>query len=194
MIVFIPVKLEGKTRLSNFLSKAERKELIMYMLKDILNVVQKIFKTIYIITNDNLDLNNVTILKDSGKGLRNVLEVMNKYKKENIFLPVDVPLIDEHDLRYVLRMKSFYEYIISPAKRNGISLVYRKNNSYDIIFSSKSFVDCLNYCKKNNINYFIYFSKNLYLDIDMVEDIYEFLAICRKKSLTYEFLRNIVKR
>ena len=193
--VFIPVKVEGKTRLSNYLTKEERITLIKCMLKDLLNVILKMFNDVYIIADKDLDIKGVKILRDNSKGLKSVLEIMNKETiDESLFIPVDVPLIDENDLKRILSLKNNYDYILSPARRNGISLIYRKKKEYEIIFSNKSFIDSLNYCIKNKINYFIYFSKNLYFDIDTVEDIYEFLNICKKKNETYKFLSSIVKR
>ncbi len=193
--IFIPVKLNGKTRLSPYLSKEERYKLIICMLEDILYSIKNISKKIYIISNREIHVRDAIILKEDSLGLRNVLKIINEQASgESIFLPVDVPLIDGKDIENVLKIRKDYDYILSPARRNGISLVYRKSNKYDIMFTNKSFIDTLEYCKKNKIKYFIYFSRNLYLDIDTIEDIYEFLHLCKGRKKTYEYLNSIIKR
>lgn len=196
VFVLLPVKIsEAKTRLSSIFSGRERAELVLCMLKDVLDSLRGL--DVVVISPDDfrkkLDYNFHFILEKEKKGLNPAVRQANEYAIDNgagatLFVPADAPLIRKSHVREILRLGKKHKLIISPSRRGGTGILFRRPP--DIIkgrFTSTSFEDHRREAALRGVRMHVYDSFSLSLDIDTPEDIREFL-LHGKGTKTYEFL------
>jgi|TARA_B100001971_G_C18240776_1_gene570714 2-phospho-L-lactate guanylyltransferase len=192
---------EAKSRLASILSPDERKQLVILMAKDILDSLVEI-DTI-IISREDLksefkEYKHEFILQ-RDKGLTNAVETANiaaikKGADATIFLPGDVPLINKKIIKNIISYGEDHKLIISPGKRNGIGMVYRRPpDIIKTVFTNQSFVDILHKTSNTEENVFIYSCPNLYTDIDIPADIKDFLKMGKGKR-TFEYLSSKLEK
>mgnify|MGYP001245360920 CR=1 FL=1 len=192
---------EAKSRLSSILSPDERKQLVILMAKDILDSLVEI-DTI-IISREDLksefkEYKHEFILQ-RDKGLTNAVETANiaaikKGADATIFLPGDVPLINKKIINNIISYGEDHKVIISPGKRNGIGMVYRRPpDIIKTVFTNQSLVDILHKTSNTEENVFIYSCPNLYTDIDIPADIEDFLKMGKGKR-TFEYLSSKLEK
>jgi 2-phospho-L-lactate guanylyltransferase len=185
----------AKSRLSGFLSPEERRELVLCMLKDVLNSLADV--EVIIVSPDPIkDLisgYSFIFLHEKKEGLNPAVAQANRFAIEEgadatLFVPGDVPLITREHVKRILSLGKTYSVIISPASRGGTGILFRKPpNAIRERFTSQSFSDHLKEARSKGIEPYIYESRELALDIDTPEDIEEFLKV-GKGTKTYEFL------
>ncbi|MEM4312412.1 MAG: 2-phospho-L-lactate guanylyltransferase [Nitrososphaerales archaeon] len=211
MVIYciIPLKSKRKVklRLSSVLNLDERIKLTLYMLEDILEVLQssKIIKKLFIVTPDKdfseffKGYKNVEVLKEErDEGVNLAVRKANKVCMEDnaigsLVIPSDIPLISEKELKII---EDFLEgVIISPSLRlDGTNLLLRiPPNSIPTYYDNNSFYNHLNASLKKKISTKIFLSRNLCLDIDSIEDVKEFLSIKVDKK-SYHYLSRILGR
>jgi|Deesub1362A_J573_1020465.scaffolds.fasta_scaffold00005_116 2-phospho-L-lactate guanylyltransferase len=187
---------EAKSRLSHVLTPVERKALVICMLKDVLDALKNLK---IIIISPEPSIGNLKgyrydfLLEKEKKDLNEAVKVATKYaiKKKaeaTLFVPADIPLISPYIIQEILSLGKIHPLIISPAKRNGTGILFRRPP--DIIeekFTSNSFLDHLEEAKSKNITPYIYESPRISLDLDTQEDLEEFIQIGRG-TRTYDFL------
>jgi len=198
----IPVnKLDmAKTRLSGILSKKERGELVLNMLQDVLRALNGV-ETIVVSPSDIpsiLGSDFHFILEEKKRGLNAAVERGTKYAEEKgagatLFIPADTPLITKTHVSEILELGLEHSLIISPSSRGGTGILYRSPPSLlDNRFTPTSFSDFEIEAKKINAPMHIYDSYSLSLDIDVKEDIREFL-LHGKGTKTYDFLVRVLE-
>jgi 2-phospho-L-lactate guanylyltransferase len=196
VFVLLPVKLsEAKTRLSNIFSEEERAELVLCMLKDVLDSLKGM--DVVVISPDDLrkklDYDFHFILEKGKMGLDSAVRQANSYAIDNstdatLFVPADAPLIKKGHVKEILGLGKKHKLIISPSRRGGTGILFRRPP--DIIkgrFTNTSFEDHREEAALRGVEMYVYDSFSLSLDIDTPEDIQEFL-LHGKGTRTYEFL------
>lgn len=205
LITLIPVSSfeESKTRLSPFLSKIERIELLKVMLKDIVDVIRNEVDEIVLVSKDEnvkeyakeLKVNFVMEKNHDSDFLNNALsdaiyEVkLNFPGRDILILPSDIPLIKQQHISTVKKMDN--DFIISPSKGGGTNLLCF-NSEYDFLtqFGEMSYFKHLNMA--NDLGMSINLIESFYISLDMntPEDLGE-LLLHGVGTYTFEFLRNI---
>jgi 2-phospho-L-lactate guanylyltransferase len=180
LITIIPVSNlnESKTRLSPFLTKEERVELLKVMIKDIVQIIRDEVEEIILVSNDEnvkdyaKELNVSFILEKEHKedrlnnALSDAIQEVKMYfdDKDILILPSDIPLIKKEHIITVKQMDK--DLIISPSKGGGTNLLCL-NSDYDFktCFGDMSFFKHLN--TANNLNMSINLIESFYISIDM---------------------------
>lgn len=200
----IPVNelTQAKTRLSDVLSQQERAELLLCMLEDVLDALEGVATPI-VVSPTNLKeyvrRDFELILEEEKCGLTEAVRRGNSYAmsrgaEETLFVPADVPLIKGHHVEEVLSLGKRHPLVISPARKGGVGIIYRRPP--DIIpevFTGSSFVDIQRVASELGVPVKVYDSFYLSLDIDTVEDIQEFMHH-GAGTRTYKFLKKYKKR
>ena len=198
----IPVKnpFRAKSRLSTHLTRKERAELVIAMLKDVLHAIRGLVVPVVVSPVDlSRYADGCELVRDRGRGLKEAVEAgvahaLNKGAKATLFIPADTPLLSREVVKRVLELGRDYQLVLTPAKRGGVGIVYKRPP--DVLpekFSNSSFRDILNLAEEKGIEYTVYNSKEVELDIDTWEDVREFLAT-GKGTQTYKVLSRIAAR
>ncbi len=193
----------SKTRLSPFLTKNERKELLKSMLKDICKCLESFNIDTTVISKDDevleyakkLDLNSLKEKKHSNNYLNNAIkdaiETVSDDNKHTriLILPADIPLINEDHINYILDNSN--DLIISPSMGGGTNLLCI-NNDYDFEFSfgENSYFKHIKQTKQKSIDYKVLDSFFLSLDVNTPTDLGE-IILHGVGTSTYEYLRSI---
>jgi len=193
---------EAKSRLSGVLSQQERAELLLCMLEDVLDALEGVVSPV-VVSPTNLKKyvrrDYVLLLEEEKRGLSEAVRRGNAYALEKgaeatLFVPADVPLIRRHHVEEVLRLGERHPLIISPARKGGVGVVYRRPpDVIPEVFSKHSFCDIRRVAARLNVPLEVYDSFYLSLDIDTAEDIREFMHH-GEGTRTYEFLRRLGDR
>lgn len=205
IIAIIPVSSfeESKTRLSPFLSKKERIELLKVMLKDIINTIRGQVEEIFIVSKDEnikeyaneLNVGFIYEKEHTDNYLNNALhdgitEIKNNYKDNDILiLPSDIPLIKAE---HVATLKSMdHDLIISPSKGGGTNLLcFKRDYDFETQFGDMSYFKHINLAHEYGMSINIIESFYLAIDINTPEDLGE-LLLHGIGTYTYTFLRSI---
>ena len=188
ILAIIPVSKfsEAKTRLSPSLSPSEREELLKYMLIDVTNALKGYVDKIVIISSDcdvlkfakSLKIDKVSEDNDVN-GLNDALhQVINLFKEKYgkmIIIPADIPLLSFTNLETLFEHIKKYDVVIAPSKGAGTNVISFKPGYINLNFGEYSFFKHLNEAKKNNLNYKIYESFYLSLDVNTSEDLGEII-------------------
>lgn len=177
----IPVKApaHAKTRLSSYLSGEERAGLVRAMLRDVLRAIEGLVEPVFI-GAEEFNIDGVSFVREEGRGLTRAVEKGRNFAVEQgahatLFVPADTPLIGREHVRDILKLGKRYRLVASPARNGGVSLIYKRPP--DILnerFSARSFQDILSLAEQKGVEYHIYDSFYLSLDLDTGEDIREF--------------------
>jgi 2-phospho-L-lactate guanylyltransferase len=187
---------EAKSRLSSVLTPGERRELVLSMAKDVLDSLRNM-ETVLVCREDvrkEFRDYEFHFLLQKGRGLGNAVEAANFFAIQQgadatLFLPGDVPLVNEETMQDILSLGGKHRLMISPGKRRGMGMMYRRPpDMMGAMFTEKSFDDNLELASSMNIDAFIYSSPELYLDIDTPEDIRAFLKV-GEGTRSHDYLR-----
>ncbi len=205
IVAVIPVSSfdESKTRLSPFLTKDERVELLKVMLKDIINVIRNEVEEIVLVSKDEsvkdyakeLKISFVKERKHENNYLNNALKdaieevKINFLHNDILILPSDIPLIKQQHISTVKNMNN--DLIISPSKGGGTNLLCF-NNEYEFepCFGEMSYFKHINTATELNMSINIIESFYLSLDINTPQDLGE-LLLHGVGTYSYEFLRSM---
>lgn len=157
MKVIIPVSPINslKTRLSEFLSGEERKNLLLNMLKDIIKALDGL--DIVIVSRDEEILDfaknelKAETIKEKYKGLNNAIKQAFEEieDKEVIIIPADIPLIKKKHIEDILKLSKNYDLIIAPSRGGGTNLLYLKSKDLiEIKYEGFSFLKHLEEAKR----------------------------------------------
>lgn len=190
---------EAKTRLSGMFSVEERAGLVLSMLRDVLDALNGV-ETIVVSPTDlrgTLDPGTHFICEEKKEGLSAAVKRANAYAvergaKATLFIPADTPLLTCAHVDRILELGELHPLIISPSSRGGTGVLYRRPpHIIDCRFTPTSFSDHEKEAGKRGIEMFVYDSFALSLDIDVPEDIREFLPH-GAGTRTYDFLTGVM--
>jgi len=198
----LPIKRlsEAKSRLSEALTPEVRSRLTLLMLKDVLDALGDLDGVVLISPEDLRDhLRGYEVLfhrEEAPQGIGRAVELgthlaIERGADATLFLPGDIPLLQERHIQEILALGEEHPLILSPSRRGGIAIVFRRPP--DLIenrFTSQSFVDHLQEAKRRGIDPYIYESPSLSLDLDTPEDLREFL-LHGEGTRTFDALQKI---
>ena len=201
--VLLPIKRpeDAKTRLSPWLSGTERKSLVLRMAKDVLDALEG-FPTVIVSPVDIrplLEGYEFLFLRHARPGLKSAVDAANAYAvkhgaRATIFMPADLPLVRKETLREIMALGERHMVIMSPSRRGGIGLLYRRPPEImRARFSSRSFQDNLREAREVGVDVYIYQSPELYIDLDTPGDVRRFLRM-GDGTRSHEFLRKLSSR
>ncbi len=206
--IIIPVKsLEiAKLRLKSILNAEQRKQLCINMFKDVVKAASSTQQSNEIITVSSdpsiLDIGSrfgKTIFEQTetniNSSINSAIDLAIKKNSDSILIiPGDIPLITSRDIDIIYDYEiSTPSIIISPSlRRNGTNLLYlNPPNVIEIQYGENSFQKHVEKAKKLiNINLIIHHSRNIELDIDLPEDLFNFLKT-QSNTLTYKYLNEL---
>jgi len=191
---------EAKTRLSGMLSVGDRKGLVLSMLCDVLDSLEGIETVIISPTDfkDVLDYDFHFIHEEKKEGLNAAVKKASQYAidkgaKATLFIPADTPLLTRSHVNEIIELGKKHPLIISPSSRGGTGILYRRPPFIiDSRFTSSSFSDHEKEARKRGVEMFVYDSFAISLDIDVPEDIEEFL-LHGMGTKTHEFLIRVLE-
>lgn len=186
-LTIIPVKhlSKAKSSLSTALTLAQRRELVLNMLADVLNAVRdarSVAGTIVISPDEevlNFARNNGVIgILEPGIELNEALKLAIdqaalKGASSVLILPSDLPLLRAADIENIIAMASPpRDVVIAPSKDNGTNaLLLLPPDVINLRFGGESFPSHLAEARRVGIRPHIYRSTNIAIDIDDVEDL-----------------------
>ncbi|NYT13397.1 MAG: 2-phospho-L-lactate guanylyltransferase [Candidatus Methanofastidiosa archaeon] len=201
--VILPLKYVNfsKSRLNEILGQ-NKKNLVIALLEDMVTLLQKFPEIeVYLLTKkENLDILpkklGVKIICEDEGDLNRALEKGVRFLKgkENkvLILPLDLPFINEEDIKNLISLSKNYGGIISPSSREGTSaLILPLDKKFKLHFGEKSFQKHLSEFENKKIPFQIHNSESLYYDLDTPEDVRRVLSI-KLDSKTYSLLKEII--
>jgi len=201
--VILPLKYVNysKSRLNEILGQ-NTKNLVIALLEDMISLLQKFPEIeIYLLTKkENLDIIpkelGVRFILEDEKDLNGALERgMNFIKgkeKKVLILPLDLPFINEEDIKKLIIIANDEGGAISPSSRDGTSaIILPLDQKFKLQFGERSFQKHLSEFEKKKIPVQIHYSESLYYDLDTPEDVMRVLTI-KTDSKTYSLLKDII--
>jgi 2-phospho-L-lactate guanylyltransferase len=191
---------EAKTRLSGILSVEDRGELVLNMLQDVLGALGGV-ETVVVSPSDLRGILNHDIHfihEEKKEGLNAAVSKATNYAIEKgveatFFVPADTPLLTRTHVKEIIELGERHPLIISPSKRGGTGTLYRRPPSIiDGRFTSTSFSDHEEEAKRKGVEMQVYDSFAISLDIDVPEDVREFL-LHGKGTKTHDFLVRVLE-
>lgn len=200
----IPVKIlsEAKTRLAQILTSAERSELVVSMLRDVLEAVTNAsaLERVLVISADDTVLRLAhqykakSLREKAPTGLNSAVKQATDWCIANdaegvLTLLADIPLITSTDVTEIISVsKQEPMVVIAPSKNeDGTNALLRKP-PYVIptYYGQKSFRLHLQEAIKRKLPYSIYRSSRMAFDIDTIEDL---IMFCESgdKTWTHKF-------
>ncbi len=200
----LPVKLQNpKTRLSGALSTGGRKELVVFMLMDVLDALGGLDGVVLVgpreLESRLRGYEFEFVLEKQNSGLNNAVRLGNDFAiragaEATLFVPADTPLLKAEHVDDILKLGERYNAVISPSRRGGTGILFRKPpNIIEERFTNRSFSDHIAEAKRRGVEIYVYDSYALSLDIDIEEDIKEFL-IHGTGTRSHEFLSNLMAK
>ena len=186
---------EAKTRLSGILSREHRGELVKNMLQDVLKALEGV-ETIVVSPSDIQGILNGNfhfVHEEKKEGLNSAVEKATNYAIEHgaqatLFIPADTPLLTKTHVSEIIELGKKHPLIISPSSRGGTGILYRRPPQLlDNKFTSTSFADFEKESTKKGVPLHIYDSYSISLDIDVPDDVREFL-LHGKGTKTHDFM------
>ncbi|ACV25270.1 2-phospho-L-lactate guanylyltransferase [Methanocaldococcus fervens] len=199
MKVIIPVSPINslKTRLSEFLSSEERKNLLLNMLRDIKKALEGLDVVVVSRDDEILDFAKyelkAEIVKEKYKGLNNAIkQAFDEIDDEEvIIIPADIPLIKKKHIEDILKLSKDYDLIIASSRGGGTNLLYLKSkNLIELRYEGFSFLKHLEEAEKRNLRYYIYDSFLISVDINTPEDLGE-IFIHGDNTYTKNYLKGL---
>jgi len=196
---------KAKSRLSPFLPIAERKELCLKMLEDVINAVKSVrnISQTVIVSND-LNVLHTTekfgaeYLEELRGGLNQAVSqaidwCCKRGASSVLVLPIDIPLVTPKDLEGMLALKDKASMVISPSRRGKgtNALLLTPPDVIPTLYGSQSFQRHLEEASDRGISFSCYRSKRIALDIDTVEDLIDFILTRAKETNAYKLLDKI---
>ena len=199
MKVLIPVSPINslKTRLAEFLSSEERKNLLLNMLRDINKALEGL--DVVIISRDEEILEfakdelKAETIKERYKGLNNAIKQAFEEIEDDevLIIPADIPLIKKSHIEDILKLSNDYDMIIAPSRGGGTNLLYLKSkNLIEIKYEGFSFLKHLEEAKKRHLRCYIYDSFLISVDINTPEDLGE-IFIHGDDTYTKAYLKSL---
>ncbi|MCS4540703.1 MAG: 2-phospho-L-lactate guanylyltransferase [Euryarchaeota archaeon] len=208
-IIPIAKLTKGKSRLTSTLNLAQRKQLILVMLRDILRAISKtnvIDKIIIVTPETSLEnfLSSAIFLKDDKNNIDEAVAIATNFAVKNgadatLFLPGDIPLLQPIDIEKIVSLSEENSIVISPSKDGGTSALLRMPaNIIGTKFGKNSLVEHIKRAYKKRVKVKMYLSQNLTFDVDEPADLEKVLQngkgtstskLLKEFKINYNFLR-----
>ncbi len=201
--VFLPLKYVNfsKSRLNEILGQ-NKKRLVIALLEDMILLLKKFPEIeVYLITKkENVDIIpkelGVRIIFEDEADLNRALEKGISFLKEKesklLILPLDLPFINEEDIKNLIYLSKTQGGVISPSYRDGTSaIILPLDRKFRLKFGERSFQKHISEFEKKKIPFQIHYSESLYYDLDTPEDVMRLLDI-KIDSKAYSLLKEIV--
>jgi len=150
----------------------------------------KIEKSIYILTkNANLHLNdNCTKIIDKKDDFNEaIVEAVKDLSEENIIIIMaDLYKIRKKEIWRIIKLRKKYSVVIAPSENDGTSiLAFSKKllSEIEFCFGNNSSLIFEKQFKQKGINYFKLRYKNVFKDIDNLEDILSIKKLAKELNL-----------
>ncbi|GIU71269.1 MAG: hypothetical protein KatS3mg003_1259 [Candidatus Nitrosocaldaceae archaeon] len=207
--IIIPVKkLEyTKSRLSSILNKDQRIRLSLYMLEDLLNVIdianRNIFKPIVIGSDQAVkeiaDRFDAYFIEDANEGVNEAVRLADDVAKDydaSLVIPIDLILLEPIDLIMLYDIAEDIDkgVIITPSARlDGTNILLRKPSSIiDTYYDMDSYLLHMNKALEDGLDVRILLNTRITYDLDSIRDLkYAINTNINKKSILY---LNMLKR
>ncbi|NOR78762.1 MAG: 2-phospho-L-lactate guanylyltransferase [Methanophagales archaeon] len=197
----IPFKKKGaKTRLRTLLTEAEREELAIRMLKDVLvSLSESQIEEVEIISmcskeellNElKLELHDLKLtVRVDEKGLNEVLnEVIGDEKDPRLIIMADIPLVTPESINGLIGYDA--DVVIAPGRKGGTNALFmRKPCEFVVSYYGVSYLEHIETAKRRNLSYIVHDSFFISADIDEDDDLMELLI--HGKYFSAEYLRMI---
>jgi len=201
--VLLPLKYVNfsKSRLNEILGH-NKKRLVIALLEDMISLLKKFPEIeVYLITKkENIDIIpkelGVRLIFEDEADLNRALEKGISFLKEKenkvLILPLDLPFINEEDIKNLIYLSKAQGGIISPSYRDGTSaIILPLDRKFRLKFGERSFQKHISEFEKKKIPFQIHYSESLYYDLDTPEDVMRLLEI-KIDSKAYSLLKEIV--
>ena len=201
----VPVKRlsEAKSSLGPKLTPGQRRQLVLCMLADVLDVLNRtsVDRVVVVSPDDEVldfaEKHGATGLKEPGAGLNEDLRLAIRHAMAEgatsvLILPADVPAVKTSDIEEILRMASTIgEVVIAPSNTNGTNaLLLRPPNAIDVHFGGESSPVHLAEAHRAGVVPRVYRSETIAADIDEASDLASIEAY-GAGTRTHEFLRSL---
>jgi 2-phospho-L-lactate guanylyltransferase len=188
----VPVNLlrKAKSRLSLVLSRAEREQLTLAMLTNVLRALHK-SRRITDITVVSTDRKIPAIAHRYGarflwegsrhglnKALRKAIAVVEREGDgAMMIIHSDLPLLTERDITRFLARSSGCEVAVVPCKENSgtNALLLTRPNALPLSFGKESFEKHVSYARRKKLRYKVVRLTGIQFDIDKPEDLRQFM-------------------
>lgn len=180
--VIIPFKLENaKSRLEPVLSPDERQQLVLAMLKDVLNATSDI-GLVTILSRPGfskldlgLDANVVESSLDLNDALNTVIEDWQEkgWPADLLIVMADLALLSKSDVKGILETPG--DVVLSPGRGGGTNMILTRSPKFRTCYKGISFVKHLNFAKRLGVRVGTYASYGAGLDIDEPTDLADVL-------------------
>lgn len=192
----------AKTRLSPFLSEAEREKLLRVMLRDVTDTLKKHVDKIYIISRDEDVLSyaeslNVNAIRENdnsnlNKALTQAMKICKGKTRKIIIVPSDIPLIGKTNIKMLIDASKSLDFIIVPSKGGGTNMIIMKPMAIHTKFEGFSYKKHVKEAERRNLNPQVHDSFFMALDVNTTEDLGE-IMIHGEKTHTREYLKKDLK-
>ena len=184
--VVVPVKdLQGtKSRLAPILNPGARAGLTLYMMGRVVNAIRSSgVEDVCVVSPDRIVLNEAqkrgaTPLAQESRGLNPALEEGRRRAVELgastlLVFPADLPLLEEEDVRAVLKASEGHAVVISPdgARSGTNALLTRPPDALPFAFGPDSFEAHLEAARKRGLDVQVCESPHLAFDLDTAGDL-----------------------
>jgi 2-phospho-L-lactate guanylyltransferase len=211
-VAIVPVAplRRAKTRLSSLLSQPERSKLVLCMLTDVTSALKAtgLILNTTVVTSDekvaklaaSLGVNSLTEPNppelNAALNLATSRLLNDVQDGASLIIPVDIPMVDSSSLVAAIRLadESSNPIVVATASNNGGTNFLLRVPS-DIIspaFGQDSFATHRREALSKGICFREYESRNISLDIDTADDLYEFMDI-GKHTNTWDYLKNEIR-
>lgn len=197
----IPVKRldSSKSRLSSMLDKESRIKLSIYLLEDLLSVVDCVFDSVVVGYDDEVkrisEMFSSKFIKDNGSGVNDAVRFANEYCKAydaTIVLPIDLILLTTIDLVIIKEVARRVKrgIVITPSRRlDGTNILLRKPPLVmDTYYDMDSYLIHIDKALEQGLEVNILLNNRLRYDLDDAKDLKYLLNIefnIKKKSVEY---------
>ncbi len=190
----------AKTRLSPTLTASERENLLKSMIMDVIKVLKKTVDKVVVISSDRdvldfIDHMDVVTLEEKGTtdlngALHQAVDWCSSQADRVLIVPSDVPLIQEHHVKDMIKLGEEKDVVIAPAKGGGTNALLCPSKGMEMKFGDWSFFEHIKEAQLENFSWDVYDSFYLSLDVNTAEDLGE-IMIHGIGTKTRAFLKEI---
>jgi 2-phospho-L-lactate guanylyltransferase len=199
--IIVPVKAgDRKKRLASILDEAQRKQLVIAMLEDVLQTLikAKVIRDSYVVSSDrqilklaeNYEARSIQEEGDRGvnSAVKTAMASTSGYSSWMI-IPADIPFIKARDIRNAIVLHRLgASVVISPSREfDGTNLLLlRKDAKMELHYDDDSFNRHTGEALANSLPMAMYYSDNVAFDIDRATDVHRAFRLNQRCSaLTY---------
>jgi 2-phospho-L-lactate guanylyltransferase len=181
--------LQAKSKLGAALGPAERKQLVLCMLEDVLGALKHVGIPVLVVSPDEEVLEfagrlGCDGLREEGGGVNLAFnlgreEAVRRGFDSVLLLPADLPLLRAWELQKILEMGTGGEFVVlSPTQRGGTGALYlRPPKVIPLCFEGESFSSHFAEALKAGLKPKVFHSTGTYLDLDGPGDIPKILSL-----------------